>query len=626
MCGIITHLSLDNSSRISPDTCRQLNDLLIHRGPDDSGIFLSGNVAMGMRRLAIVDLEGGRQPISSNDGRYTIVFNGEIYDHMLLRRELSARGRTFKQHSDTETILNAYITWGADCLRHLNGMFAFSIWDDTDKTLFIARDRVGMKPLYYAQDAKRIFFSSELTPIVRSRFFDLQYNLKAISDYLSYWYICEPDTIFLNVHQLPPGHYATIKDGRMTVTRYWSIPAKPEADVPYAQSVEQLHGLLTDAVRSHLVADVPLGTFLSGGIDSGVVTALAKRQAAGRLCSFGIGFKDRSYDETSLAKMTAEKHGVDLNVHIMEDISPELLEEIIGAFDEPLGNASYVPTYLLARAARAKLKVVLTGDGGDELFGGYPTYQAPYYQNMWQRTPRFFKQIIKQYVAGMRVSHQRISLDYRLKQLMQGIDQDYQRAHISWRQVASMAVQQRLWRSHVYEKLRGHDPFIVAERYFSQAKELSVINQLMYVDINTFLLNDHLRKVDRMTMAHGLEARIPFLDHRIVELAMRMPAQHKINLRSTKRVLKSVAAQYLPKQVIMGKKKGLTSPIAGWIHGPLKEYFSDVLTGGIASELFESKEIRVLVTEHMERKKDHSRILWALLTLQVWHRRISVGP
>lgn len=623
MCGIITHLSLDQKSRITPRVAQELNDVLIHRGPDDAGVYLSDEIALGMRRLSIVDLCSGHQPLSSPDGRYTIVFNGEIYNHNEMRQVLQAKKLLFKTKSDTEVILNAYIAWGKDCLKQLNGMFAFSIWDNKAKILFVARDRLGMKPLYYAKDDKRIFFSSELTPIIQSGFFDLKLNLKAISDYLSYWYICEPDTIFENVHQLPPGHFATIEQGHMRVEPYWRIPSEKEEDMTFEQAKGRLHELLESAVTSHLGADVTLGTFLSGGIDSGMVTALASQRTSSRLRSFAIGFKDKSYDETALAQMTAERYGVDLNVHIMEDISPPLLEEIIHAFDEPLGNASYVPSYLLARAARSKMKVVLTGDGGDELFGGYPTYQAPYYQNMWQKIPEFLKRAIRQSVAQMPVSHKRISLDFRLKQLMQGIELDYKRAHFTWRQVASQTAQQGLWRGDVYGKLNGHDPFSVADRYFVRAQGLSPINQLMYVDLNTYLLNDHLRKVDRMTMAHGLEARVPFLDHRIVELAMRMPAKHKIGLFATKKVLKAVAEQYLPAPVIKGKKKGLTSPIAGWIDGPLKGYMGDVLKGGIAAELFNAGEIDRLTREHWAKQKDHSRLLWAILTLQVWHQKIK---
>ncbi len=623
MCGIITHLSFDAKSCIDQHQCSTLNNYLTHRGPDDEGVFISGHVALGQRRLSIIDLAGGHQPLSSGDGRYTIVFNGEIYNHAQLRTILKDKGFYCKTHSDTEVLLQAYIAWGVDCLKQLNGMFAFSIWDAKEKTLFVARDRMGQKPLYYTQDARRILFSSELTPIVKSGFFDLKLNLKAISDYLSYWYICEPETIFENVYQLPPAHYAIIKNGQMSIKPYWQIPVDQEKSITYHDAKDQLDGLLKKAVASHLGADVPLGTFLSGGIDSGLVTAIAAQSASGRLQSFGIGFADKSYDETDLAKLTAARCGVDLDIHIMEDVNPDLIETIIKAFDEPLGNASYVPTYLLAKAARQKLKVVLTGDGGDELFGGYPTYQAPYYQAMWQKTPAYVRKLISTNIANMPVSHKRISLDFRLKQLMQGIGVDYQHAHMTWRQVASLEQQRALWQTDHFASLGGYNPFSVAERYFDKAQNLSRINQLMNVDLNTYLLNDHLRKVDRMTMAHGLEARVPMLDHHVVEFACSLPYGYKVNLRQTKRILKDVASAYLPKPVIRGKKKGLTSPIAGWIDGPLKSYVADSLKDGVVGQLFNASVVDDLCQTHWRKQKDNSRLLWGLLTLQIWHKHMK---
>ncbi len=622
MCGILAHLSIDPQFGINQPQLKNLNDALVHRGPDDEGFFIKGNVALGMRRLSIVDVAGGHQPMTSRDGRYTIVFNGEIYNHQDLGGQLRFQGVALATHSDTEVLLYAYATWGAQCLEKLQGMFAFVIWDEVREELFAARDRMGMKPLYYTSDDKRLMFASELTPIVRSGFFDLRLNHKAISEYLSFWYMCEPQTIFEHVTQLPPGHYAVVQGGRLRIERYWQIP-RQETKMSLASSIETLEALLTQSVREHLNADVPLGTFLSGGIDSGVVTAMAAAKMPTPVQAFAIGFKDASYDETALARLTAQRHNVHLDVHIMEDITPDLVEKIIGAFDEPLGNASYVPTYLLARAARQKLKVVLTGDGGDELFGGYPTYQAPYYQQLWSTVPAPLKSMTRRFVAGLPVSHKRISLDYQLKQLMQGVDLDYRRAHCVWREIASLSAQKGLWQGGLWEDLGGHDPFSVAASHFEQAQSLSRINQLMYVDLNTYLLNDHLRKVDRMTMAHGLEARLPFMDHRIVEFAMRLPAEHKVAMFATKKILKNVAAKYLPKAVLTGKKKGLTSPIAGWIQDELKDYVGDVLHKGLVGQLFNPDVIEGLCQEHWSKRKDHSRLLWGLLTLQVWHKQLK---
>ncbi len=621
MCGIIAHLSFDGHGRIREDHLHQLNNLLRHRGPDDQGVFMDGDLALAMRRLSIVDLHHGHQPMSSSDGRYTIIFNGEIYNHDDLRVELLKLGFPIKTRSDTETLLYAFIAWGEGCLNKLNGMFAFAVWDKDQRRLFVARDRMGIKPLYYALDSRRCMFSSELTPIASSGFFDLELNLKAISDYLSYWYIAQPDTIYKGIYQLPPAHYAVVQDGRMEMQRWWHIPTQGESTLSFQHAAGQLEDLIKDAVALRLKVDVPVGTFLSGGIDSGLITAMAASQVPERLSSFAIGFKETSYDETPLSRLTAAKYGVDCSVHIMEQMSPALFEEIITAFDEPLGNASYVPTFLLARAARSKMKVVLTGDGGDELFGGYPTYQAPYYQKMWQMTPSLVRGLVKRMVSHLPVSHDRISLDYRLKQLMQGIDLDYRRGHQTWRQVASQATQQTLWQKDAWATLNGYDPFSLSARYFDEGRGLSIINQLMYVDLNTYLLNDHLRKVDRMTMAHGLEARLPFLDYRIVELAMRLPASYKVGLRATKKILKAVARKYLPQAVINGPKKGLTAPIADWLSHELKDYMAESLRGGIVGQLFDPALVSGLCQDHWAKRQDHSRLLWALLALQVWHSK-----
>jgi asparagine synthase (glutamine-hydrolysing) len=621
MCGIIAHLSFDNHP-INQAELSKLNDLLTHRGPDDSGVFTDGSVSLAMRRLSIVDLKNGHQPMSTTDGRYTIVFNGEIYNHGELRDELIKQGIVFATQSDTEVLLQSFAFWGKDVLSKLNGMFAFAIWDKKTKELFVARDRMGEKPLYFAHNDKHVMFASELTPVARSGFFDLRYDYRAISDYLSYWYVCEPRTLFAEIKQLPPAHYAVVKGDELAVTRYWQIPiAAEDKSISFAEAATKLDSLLNQAVRLRLKADVPFGTFLSGGIDSGLVTAMAVNQSVQKLQSFAIGFKEESYDETPLAKLTARRHGVDLNVHVMEEITPGLIEEIILAFDEPLGNASYVPSYLLARAARAKMKMVLTGDGGDELFGGYPTYQAPHYQNLWRRLPSPVRTMVKELVPRLPVSHKRISLDYRLKQLMQGIDLDYRRAHYTWREVTSLHMQKDLWKKEHWQTLAGYDPFEVSSGYFDQGKGLSVGNQLMFADLNTYLLNDHLRKVDRMTMAHGLEARLPFMDHHVVEFAMSLPDAHKVNISKTKRILKKVAESYLPKEIIQAKKKGLTSPIAGWICHELKDYFIKELQGGLIEKIFEQNAVKALLDDHLNLRKDNSRPLWALLTLQVWARK-----
>ncbi len=624
MCGILAHVAFQPGAKISQPHLKALNELQWHRGPDSGGVYLQGPVGLAVRRLSIIDLEKGDQPITSADGRYTIVFNGEIYNHDELRRNLLNQGYPLKTRSDTETLLYSYIDQGPACLKSLNGMFAFAIWDENQQQLFVARDRLGIKPLYYAQNQERILFSSELTPIYASGFFDLRFDLKAISDYLAYWYICEPRTIFQDVYQLTPGTYAILGDGELKKFCYWQVPAEKEADISFTSAREQLQALIQDSVKLRMKVDVPIGTFLSGGIDSGIITALAGQDRKEELTAFCIGFPQETYSEVKEATLTARRYGVNLRVCQLEEMTAQRVQKVLTAFDEPLGNASYVPTFFLAEAARKELKVVLTGDGGDELFGGYPTYQAPYYQTMYQQTPRFLRRIGRDFVNHLPVSHNRISLDYRLKQLWKGLDHPFDRAHYTWREVASLHLQHRLFRPEYREELEGYDPFSVAEFYFKKGKALSVKNQLMYADLHTYLLNDHLRKIDRMTMAHSLEARLPYLDYRIVELAMRMPADFKVTFRQTKRILKDLARDYLPTKIIKGTKKGLTSPIAHWISSDLKSYVTEELQGGLLAQFFDREFIQTLMAEHAEKTFDHSRTIWALLTLQVWGKKFRL--
>ena len=623
MCGIVGHLAFQSDHKIGEPLLNALNQLLIHRGPDSGGTFLKDEIALAMRRLSIIDLDGGDQPMTSQDGKYTIIFNGEIYNHDHLRKNLIGKGYPIKTRSDTEVLLYSYIEKGENCLQDLNGMFAFAVWNNHEKELFIARDRMGIKPLYYAIDHRRILFASELTPIQQSGLFPLKINHRSISNYLAYWYICEPNTIFENIFQLPPGSYAKIRNGKMNISTYWAIPTERETPRPFEEVCEQLMDLLQDSIKLRMKVDVPIGTFLSGGIDSGLVTSIAAQHINERLKSFLIGFKEKTYSELDEANKTAKRHDVTVFPSLIEQLTPELLEEIFLAFDEPLGNASFVPTYFLSKLASQHVKVVLTGDGADELFGGYPTYQAPYYQNIYRWIPQPLTALAKKGIEKIPVSHNRISLDFRLKQLMRGIDQNYQKAHFTWREVTPQALQENLFRKEIWESLSPCNTFEVAESYFSKARNLSVKNQLMYVDMNTYLLNDHLRKVDRMSMAHSLEARVPFLDHRIVELAMSLPSKYKVNFFQTKRILKHIAKDLLPKSVVYGKKKGLTSPIAGWISSELKDYINDNLKGGLMDELFDPGVTQKILKDHYGKKKDNSRIIWSLITLQIWGKKLN---
>ena len=623
MCGIIGHLTWSDERRLTERRFSELNDLMAHRGPSSAGVFREGPIALGVRRLAIIDVDGGTQPIVSADGRFVIVYNGEVYNYREIQQDLLAKGYPLKTGSDTETLLYAFIDSGPACLTLLNGMFAVAIWDREEGRLFLARDRMGVKPLYYAGGHGGILFASELTPIRQAGLHSMRVDLRSVSDLLAYWYICEPKTIFEGVRQLEPGHYMLIDERSVRTVRWWRVPADGEIDIGYGEAQEELATLLRDSVRLRMRSDVPVGTLLSGGIDSGLVTAYA-REFASRLECFTIGFKEESYSEVALAAETASRLSVTLVAETMRAIDAGLIDTILRSIDEPLGNASLVPTYLLFKFASERVTVALTGDGGDELFGGYPTYQAPYARWVADRLPDAAMRLAAGAVRALPVSHRRISLDYRLRRLVSGIRLPIERAHASWREILNIAAQTELFRHDVVAELAGYDPFGAFAGAFDQSHGLDDVNRFMHADLHTFLLNDHLRKVDRMSMIHSVEAREPLLDVRVVEFAMRLPARHKVSPFRTKRILRDIARPILPPRVVSGAKKGLTPPIPAWIADDLNGYVRDQLQGGLVARLFEPAAVDRLLREHQQRRQDHSRLIWAILSLQVWARHAGV--
>ncbi|SME98866.1 asparagine synthase (glutamine-hydrolysing) [Tistlia consotensis] len=620
MCGILGHVAWQSGAQLAPERLTELNDLMTHRGPSSDGQFVEGPVGLAMRRLAIIDLTSGDQPMTSGDGRYVIVYNGEIYNYREIREELAAEGHRFQTTSDTEVLLTAYQAWGPACLGKCNGMFAVAIWDRREQSLFLARDRLGVKPLYLANDGRRLLFASELRPIQKSGLFELEIDLRAVADLLAYWYVCEPKTIFRGITQLPPGHYALIKDGRIDLTRWWDMPAGPARRVGFGEACEELDALLLDSVRLRLRSDVPVGTLLSGGIDSGLVTAYTKQATDQPVTCFSIGFKERSYSELPLAEQTAERLSVELVSDMMGEISAPQIDGILGAMDEPLGNASLVPSYLLFRLASQRVRVVLTGDGGDELFGGYPTYQAPFFRRLWNLPPKPVRRLLRSAIHALPVSHSRISLDYRLKRFVDGVDLPFDRGHASWREVLNVEGQKRLYNRGSLDSLDGYDPFESYAAAFAGSGAMPEITRLMQADAQSYLLNDHLRKVDRTSMLNSVEAREPLLDYRLVEFAMALPPEHKVTLRRTKRILKALARPRLPRDVVEGKKKGLTPPIPLWVSRDLTGYVRENLEGGLLGRLFEPAALAGVLDEHLAKRRDNSRLIWALVSLQAWAR------
>ena len=618
MCGIVGHLAFNSGSDIQPDFFSRLNDLMTHRGPNSGGVFSDGPVKLGMRRLSIIDVEGGYQPMTCPYGRFTIVFNGEIYNFKEIRHELEVRGHRFRTSSDTEVLLNAFREFGPDCLSRLNGMFAFAIWDATERSLFIARDRLGVKPLYVAHDHRCLLFSSELDPIHKSGLFNLEISIASISDLMAHWYICDPATIYGNVVQLLPGHCMIVRGRDIRTWCWWRVPTIQETDISEDEALSHFDDLFREAVKIRLRSDVPVAAFLSGGIDSGLVTHEACQQMGKPITCFTFRFDEESYSELEYTRLTATHLGADLREVDLPSIDADRIHDIFLSLDEPYGNASAIPTYLLFEAVHKDFPVILTGDGSDELFGGYPTYQTPGYQRIHNMFPRWFWSMIGQGVGMMPVSHRRISFDYKLRQFLRGAALSPDRAHAAWRELLNWDERESLFREEFHDSLLSHDSFRIFADQFAMSSAMEHENQCMHADIATYLRSDHLRKIDRLSMRHSVEARQPFLDYRIVEFAMSLPTRLKVSMFETKRLLRRKARRDLPRRVAIGGKKGLTSPIPGWISGPLRGYVAQQLQGRFLNRYFRPDALHSLLNDHLNGNRDHSRAIWALLSLQVW--------
>ncbi len=630
MCGICGIRLLEQEAPVSRNMLESMNRSLVHRGPDDEGYLISGPVGLAMRRLSIIDLEGGRQPIGNEDGSIHIVFNGEIYNFRELKEHLSSRGHLFRTNSDTEVIVHLYEEKGYDCLKYLYGMFSFALWDEREKTVFLARDRLGIKPLFYSFTPKRcLVFASEIKALLRIGV-DRQPDYQALYDYLSLMYTPTPSTAFAAIKKLPPGSYLVCSSSGMKINHYWDIPL-PDAgseDRISGNYEEEILSLLERAVSRHMIADVPVAAFLSGGLDSTTVAAIMSKSLRIPLKTFTIGFHHTSYDESQEARLVAETLGT---AHQEQKVEPNMIESIpklLDMFDEPFADYSAIPTFLVSKFAAREVKVVLTGDGGDEIFAGYPTHYAYRVTRLFRLIPSWLrKRLINPLVAALPTSMDRISFDYKAKRFVTGADLPFERGHYWWKVIFSEA-EKRLLCSPDFLGGRFRDSFAVFEQYFRKARKAHPLNQLLYVDAKTFLLDDNLVKVDRMTMANSLEARVPLLDHELVERLATIPPFLKSRGFETKRLLRRAVKPLLPRSIRKGKKKGFTPPLPYWIKGELRplfeEYFAERRLN--STGILNGRYCRGLLTEHLLGQRDNNRQLWTVLGLVCWVENQGQSP
>jgi len=620
MCGIVGEVSYrinQLGQNWVANACAQMS----YRGPDGTGIFHNDYVIFGHRRLSIIDLSTGDQPMTYQS-RYTITYNGEIYNYQEIKQELVQHGMQFRTQSDTEVIVAAYAFWGVDCLKRFNGIFSFAIWDSEEHKLLIARDHFGVKPLLYHYDDDGIRFASELKALMSHSAVKRTINTDALEDYLMMGYVLSPKTMIQDVYKLPPGSYLIACKGDIQTGKYWDLashaqmPAWEEDDETL---IAQFKQLLQDKVKQQMVSDVPVGAFLSGGIDSSTISLFASQATPHPIQTFSAGFQEASYSELDYATLVANHVGTNHFERVITPPSLEMLRELVWKYDEPLGDTSLIATYFVADLAREHVKVVLSGDGGDELLAGYDTYIADKYQSIYRRIPSFVhNRMIMPAVNQISSSYKKVSWDFKVKQFVSQAYNTPSRAHFGWRQMFDeQAVKGFIGSTNSYHPFDGYS------QHYHDTPSASPLTQSLYVDINTWLVDDILTKVDRATMACSLEARVPFLAWDLVQFSFRLPDHLKLHGMERKYVLKRAMQTELPTEVINRKKRGFNSPIGIWLKDNLKAEVNDIFSNHTSQIVDVSNpQIQTMWKEHADGHVDHTFKLWTLLSLLLWEQSV----
>ncbi len=623
MCGIAGELAWTRPP--DREAVGEMVRCLVHRGPDAEGMAVRGPLILGHRRLVVIDPDpASHQPLSDHSGRLWLSFNGEIYNYRELRQELRSRGACFRTASDSEVILEAYKEWGLDCLRQLNGMFAFALWDEGRQRLILARDRLGEKPLYYQPLPEGgLIFASELQALQRHPGASRTIDPRAVSRFLSLNYTLASSPILAGVRKLAPAHFLVVeRDRPSSEACYWDLAPHFRDKRRFrdeGEAAEALAQLVDDSVRLRLVSDVPLGAFLSGGIDSStVVEAMTRLRPPGQNKTFSIGFDEPTFSELPQARAVARHLAVDHHDQVVDAEMATVLPAIVRAADEPFADTSIIPMYFLARFARQQVTVCLSGDGGDEILAGYPTYAADRLHRLCRWTPPWLSAAAGRLLHRVwPVSFDKVSLDYKLRQFLAGLPLPFRRAHHSWRTICSRE-EKRLLLRPPYRDLAEDDGFAAFDGHFEAVAGCHYLDQAMYVDLKTWLPDDILTKVDRATMAHSLESRAPFLDHRLVELAASLPVAQKLRWLRSKHLLKEVGRQRLPRSVVEQPKRGFNAPVSHWLASTLDGFARAAILDGPVTEWVEPAAAERLWREHQARAADHGLKLFGLTCLALW--------
>jgi asparagine synthase (glutamine-hydrolysing) len=625
MCGICGIVTVDEPQPDFSELIAHMTAVMTHRGPDEDGFYYDSYASLGARRLSIIDLAGGRQPIFNEDRSLVIIFNGEIYNHRDLRLFLEKRGHCFRTASDTEVILHLYEEFGSDSVQHLDGIFAFAIWDANNLELLLARDRMGIKPLYYTQLGSRLVFGSEMKVLLAHPNVKREIDLLALNEYLSFEYVPSPRTIVRNVHRLEAGHLLHYTRQGLSIRQYWAPSlARSESRPPvhWRDYAADLYKVLDNSVKRELISDVPVGVLLSGGIDSSSIAALMAKHYPGKVNSFSIGFEENSFDESPYARLVAQHVGTEHHELILTSkMAAEMVPTIADYLDEPLGDSSFIPTFLLSRFARQKVKVVLGGDGGDELFAGYPTLVAhrliEYYEKLIPWTLR--ASLIPRLLDRMPVSFNNISLDFRIRRLLAGRGVPLQVRHHRW--LGSFVDEEKASLLQDWIKPVLSDTYAQAYAHAASCDARLPLNELLYADMKLYLEGDILFKVDRASMANSLEVRVPFLNREVVRFATGLPLELKLHRLTGKYLLKKSMQGVLPSSILKRPKKGFNMPVAYWVTGELRDLVEEMLSTQRLERqgFFNHSYIRLLLDEHQARRKDNRKLIWTLLMFQLWY-------
>ena len=627
MCGITGIFDLREQRPIDRDVLQRINDMQWHRGPDEAGLYTEPGLGFGHRRLSIIDIAAGQQPMFNEDGTVAVVFNGEIYNFVDLIPELTALGHTFKTRSDTETIVHAWEQWGVDCVHHFRGMFAFALWDRRQQVFFMARDRLGVKPLHYAvTDEGFLVFGSELKTLTAWPGFRRDIDDEAVEDYFGYGYVPEPRTIYKSAHKLPPGYRILIRRGRPVPQpeQYWDVPFQPPSALSIEDAQTEFIERLREAVRIRMVAEVPLGAFLSGGVDSSAVVAMMAGLADQPVKTCAIAFSDPKYNEAEYARQVADRYHTDHHVHTVESDDISLVDELARLYDEPYADSSAMPTYRVCQLARKDVTVALSGDGGDENFIGYRRYR---WHGIEEKMRRMVPDGIRMPLFGS-LGYLYPKADwapkvFRAKTTFEALGRDTVAGYFHGVSVCSDTLRKRMFSDAFKKRLNGYNAVEVLRRHDRNNPSRDIYGQVQYLDMKTYLVGDILTKVDRASMAHALEVRVPFLDHKLVEWVSGLPSAFKIQGAEGKYMLKKSLEPYLPHDIMYRRKMGFSIPLAEWFRGPLKQRLIATVTSPrlAGTGIFDMPELGRMADEHISGKRDHNPALWSLMMFEAFLRQ-----